>query len=240
MTHNKSVAVTVLSILEKDKLPGILAIVDADFDLLEGKPPASPNLLFTDGHDLEIMLLQSSAFDHLLAELGSEEKIARFRQKCGKDLRFQLLELAMHIGYLRWISLRENLSLKFEGLDFDKFIDRERLTLDSVKLLRTVQSRSAKTILPDAASQQKIEQLKSDTHDALHICCGHDVIDILALGLRKALGNHNTQTVTRESIEMSLRLAYWPDSFFKTNLYASIKHWEDVNTPFVVLASVTA
>jgi hypothetical protein len=44
IAYSKSTAIQVLSILEKEAVPGILAIVDADFDMLEGKSPHSPNL----------------------------------------------------------------------------------------------------------------------------------------------------------------------------------------------------
>ncbi len=43
MTRGKENVQTILSILEKEGQRGILAIVDADFDVLEGKLPATPN-----------------------------------------------------------------------------------------------------------------------------------------------------------------------------------------------------
>ena len=54
--YHKSSAIQVLTILERDSFSGVLAIVDADFDTLEGKLPSSQNLLSTDTHDLETML----------------------------------------------------------------------------------------------------------------------------------------------------------------------------------------
>src|SRR5215468_7650264 len=41
IAYSKSTALQVVSILEKETFPGILAIVDADFDILEGKFPDS-------------------------------------------------------------------------------------------------------------------------------------------------------------------------------------------------------
>jgi hypothetical protein len=52
--------------------------VDADFDRIEGRTPPSANLVFTDLHDLECMLIRSTAFDALLSEFGSSEKLQRF------------------------------------------------------------------------------------------------------------------------------------------------------------------
>ncbi|XZN89210.1 MAG: hypothetical protein ACM65M_16220 [Microcoleus sp.] len=45
IAHNKDNAVKVLNILERDNFAGVLGVVDADFDILEGTVPLSPNLL---------------------------------------------------------------------------------------------------------------------------------------------------------------------------------------------------
>ncbi|MEG4347888.1 DUF4435 domain-containing protein [Microcoleus sp. A003_D6] len=102
--HNKDNAVKVLNILEKDNFAGVLAIVDADFWILEGTVNSNPNLLLTDTHDLETMLLKSPSLEKVLSEHGSEQKVKDF----GKDIRQTLLESAKVIGYLRWASLKFN------------------------------------------------------------------------------------------------------------------------------------
>jgi len=124
VTHSKDNAIKALVILEKDKLLGVLAIVDADFMVLEEMQPSSQNLLLTDMHDLELMIINSPALEKVLVELGSTEKISKLEKTYKKDIRSLLLESAMPIGYLRWVSLREKLSLKFETLKLDRFIDK--------------------------------------------------------------------------------------------------------------------
>jgi len=171
VTFNKDNATKALSLLEKDSFAGVLAIVDADFDMLEGKFPASENLLFTDGHDLEAIMIQSPALEKVLAEFGSESKIASFEKKTGKTVRLILAECGMPVGYLLWISLREKLSLRFEGLSFDRFIDKETLVVDTNKLVRLVQSRSSqpdsdrsqRSRLSDGEIHSKMKELKHDS-----------------------------------------------------------------------------
>src|ERR1019366_2375788 len=204
VAYGRDNAKDLLTILERESFKGVLAIVDADFDVLEEQAPHSPHLLFTDTHDLETMLIQSPALEKVLAELGSEEKLTRFVTMHKKDMRTFLLEYTGLIGYLRWISLREKLSLKFEDMDFSKFVDKDTLKIDNVlKLIRNVQSRSSeKTVrkqILDTELQNKIKQLKSDAHDPWHVCCGHDIVGFLAFGLRKAIG---TVTVEPEMLEI--------------------------------------
>ncbi len=103
--HSKDNAKDAIGMLEAEHIVGVLAIVDADFDVLNGDTPASANILLTDTHDLETMLLQSPALEKLLNEFGSRDKIAWQ----DKEIREVLLEAGTPIGYVRWISLQDRL-----------------------------------------------------------------------------------------------------------------------------------
>ncbi|WP_265274377.1 DUF4435 domain-containing protein [Nostoc sp. KVJ3] len=122
-TSGKQRAIEILKILEQSNFQGVLAIVDADFDRFETLLYTSPNLLCTDSHDLETMLINSPAFNKVLAEFGSEKKIAQFTQ----DVRLVLIKNAMSVGYLLWISKCDGLNLTFEGITFSKFINEQTL-----------------------------------------------------------------------------------------------------------------
>ena len=231
--HNKNNAVAVLNILEQGNFAGVLAIVDADFDILEGSVPLSPNLLFTDTHDLETMLLNSPALEKVLSEHGSEAKINNF----AKDIRQTLLKSAKIVGYLRWASLKFNYCLKFEGLAFNKFVDNETLALNESKLLQTVKNNSQKPGLDEQEMRANMDSLKTDTQDMWYVCCGHDMVDILSNALCKALGSCNSKQVDPNVLEINLRLAYESAHFRLTKLYIAIQTWEQTNQPFEVLSN---
>ena len=234
IAHNKDNAVKVLNILEKDNFAGVLAIVDADFWILEGTFPSSSNLFFTDTHDLETMLLKSPALKKVLSEHGSEQKVKDF----GKDIRQTLLESAKVIGYLRWASLKFSYALKFEGLAFSKFIDDKTLALNESKLLQTVKNNSQKLGLDEAEIIAKMDSLKANAQDMWYVCCGHDMICILSIALCKALGTRNSKQVEPDVLEKDLRLAYESSHFRLTQLYTAIQDWEKTNQPFHVLSSL--
>ena len=232
--YNKKNAVTVLNILEQGNFAGVLAVVDADFDILEGSVSLSQNLLFTDTHDLETMLLKSPALDKVLLEHGSEDKIKGF----AKDIRQTLLESAKVIGYLRWASLKFDYCLKFEDLAFKKFVDDKTLALDESKLLQTVKNNSQKPRLDEPEIRANMDSLKTDTQDMWYICCGHDMISILSIALCKALGSCNSKQVDPNVLEINLRLAYESAHFRLTKLYIAIQTWEQTNQPFQVLPNL--
>lgn len=231
---NKENAVQAIAILDKDNnFTGALAIVDADFDRLEGKLPTSQNILLTDNHDLETMLLQSPALDKLLTEYGSEEKLQDLKES-GKDVREILIQAAVAIGYLRWVSLQQNLALKFEGLSFSKFVDKYTLAISASQLIKTVKARSTENRsekpLPNQSEiENLLDSLKSNDHNPWDVCCGHDLIEILSLGLRKLFGSCQSKDVESDVLEKNLRLAYERSHFGQTQLYTAIQEWEKAN-----------
>jgi Protein of unknown function (DUF4435) len=247
VTGGKQKAIDILQILNNETSPngskfaGILAIVDADFDRLEPSPHQSPNLLRTDTHDLETMILKSSALDKLLAIYCSDDKLKEF----GRDVRTALLEAGMSIGYFLWLSNSENLNLTFDGLKFKEFIDDKTIRLDERKLINEVKNKSqpaAKSALSDPTDiQKRIAAKKQNSHDPWQICRGHDLVEILSIGLRKAWGSNNAIDVVprsnerKSTLESQLSLAYEAAYFLKTQLYQEILAWESSNQPFKVL-----
>ncbi|HAG84438.1 MAG TPA: hypothetical protein DCL61_25610 [Cyanobacteria bacterium UBA12227] len=223
--------IAVLEILEKSSFQGILAIVDADFDRLETSAHNSANLLRTDTHDLETMLLKSFALDKVIAEFGSEEKITKF----GRDVRTALLEAGASVGYLLWISKCDGLNLTFEGITFSKFIDEQTLQIDELGLIQEVKNKSQAFSLKNEDLQQRLISQKSNNHDPWQVCCGHNLVEILSLGLRKAIASTKAADVEPSSLERNLRLAYEEAYFRKTQLYLDIRAWERNNQPFKVL-----
>jgi hypothetical protein len=235
IANSKDNAVNALNILEKDKTLdkplGVLTIVDADFWILEKKLPTSPNLLLTDYHDLELMIMSSPTLDKLIREHGSEDKIRNF----GKNIFNILLQSGQSIGYLRWVSLKYNIALKFEDLSFKKFVSETNLSIDISKLIKALKDNSQKHTLQETQIKGYIKEIENNTYDSRHICCGHDLICLLSIGLCKLLGSSNSNEVKPEVLERELRLGYEFSYFCHTQLYASIKRWEQNNNPYQVL-----
>jgi hypothetical protein len=231
IANNKANAVAASAILERDKFRGVLTIVDADFEMLEPAPDQPPHLIRTDDHDVEAMLIRSPALEKVLAEFGSEAKIA-----ANPDVRERMVESGKPLGYLRWHSLRANLGLRFDELQFSRFLDPTTLNVERRRLVSTLKNHSQKPHLVEQDLLNGIEQLTSSEHDAWQVCCGHDLVEILAVGLQRMLGTNAHTQVRPEIIARSLRLAYESVHFRTTRLYAAIERWEQENPPFIVLA----
>lgn len=231
---NKNNTIKTVKILDKDKFSGILAIVDADFWVLEKVDLASQNVLLTDAHGLETMLFQSPAFDKFLAEFCSEDKLKTMIEQ-RKDVRGILLEIARPIGYLRWYSIRNNLHLKFEGLRFKKFVNIKNLAFSQIDLIKAIKNNSNRPELDEEKLEADLDELQNEAHDIWHICCGHDLVSVLSIGLRSVFGTYEAKQVESNFIGCILRVSYEHSYFQKTNLYRDIQNWEKINHPFKVL-----
>lgn len=228
--------INVLDILDKSMFSGVLGIVDADFDRLETSIHNRSNLLRTDTHDLETMLIKSPALDKVVREFGSEDKIAKF----DIDVRTALVKAGISIGYLRWISQCDRLDLTFNGIKFSKFINEQSLSIDEAKMIQEVKNKSQALSLGNIDIEQRLAKQKSDDHDCWQVCCGHDLVQVLSLGLRKAIGTMKSSDIEPDSLERSLRLAYEEIYFRQTQLYLDICKWESENISFQVFSSLGA
>jgi hypothetical protein len=232
VAFDKATLVAASCLLDHAGFKGALGIVDSDFDGLDGKVLPSPNIVRVDCHDLEAMLVRSPALDAVLHEFASPEKLTRFESRFGRPLRAWLTQAALPLGYLRWNSLRAGLNLRFEGLRFSSFIDVGTLELKPAALLVELKNRSQNW----AVSDQQLTEAgwPADRHDnPWHVCCGHDMTELLALALRRVIGSR--QGLTASNIASGLRLAYNHQDFLGSEVRAAISRWQET-TGFSVLA----
>lgn len=221
---NKENVLDAIKILESDdNIQGFLGIVDADFDHVDGSLPTSQNVVVTDEHDVEMMIVKTNAFDDVLLELGSKNKICKFPSI--NRIRCDLIEKALTIGYLRHLSITDNLNLRFEGLDFKAFINRKSLEMNIEEMIRRVFALKRIPGLREKSIRDKLlEVVENANEDPYQICCGHDFVEIFGIALRNALGsNKSTKKVSSELLGSMLRLAYDSEDFRQTKLYSDAK-----------------
>ena len=227
----------IATILELDRTGfcGAVGVVDADFSKLRGEVPASRNLFFTDLHDIECMSIASPALESVLAELADREKVIEF----ATPIRDRLLTIGSFIGSLRLASARESWSIRFDGLNFEAFIRESALMFEETELINEVRGHfGGGGLSPPSASALDVamKRVLSEDHDLWHLCCGHDLVKILSIGLRRIWGSRTSSEVKPDRLEMMLRLAYERSYLIATQLYRDLRAWEVANVPFVVLA----
>ena len=177
------------------------------------------------------MLICSPALNRVLIQFGSRDKIASL----GRDVLDILLERALPMGCLRLHSQRSNLNLKFQGIDFARWITRAAFKPNVNALITLVKRNSNRRDLSSQLLLDAIGELEEAGYDPREICCGTDLIEILSIGLRGQLGSSRTSRVNSETLRTSLSLAYEEQEFRTSHLGMAIQTWEDQQTGFRVL-----
>jgi hypothetical protein len=233
--RGKDMALSALEILEAENIQGIFSIVDLDFELCGITSYSSQNVILTDFHDLEVMLLMSTSLDKVLDEYGSKLKIELFEKDMKQTVINQLLTLGLPLGYLRFISLRNQINLNFDGIIYSKFIDRSKFSINIKQLVKVVKDKSNMHKLDENGLCSEISALiEQKLYSPLHVCCGHDLVSILSIGLQSILGSNSSGIVAPEMLEKALRIGYESTDFHQTNLYKKVLAWELLNFPFAV------
>jgi hypothetical protein len=230
VTHGFEKALAVIQLLRKRQHTGhFFAILDADFRRIEGKMPPDECVFLTDYHDLEMMLIASSAWQQILDLHASEQKLNDFQQN--RPLKEVLFSLATAIACLRLLNGRENLGLRFKAknsaqpLAYHRFVDKDSLTLkDQRELIKFFLDLSQQQALHIEELVVKIEAISMEKMDPHELCNGHDVIQLLHLALKKAVGS--MQNVSPVDLESKFLLAYDSQDFQRTQLFAALKAWE--------------
>ena len=221
----------VVHILTEQNFMGVLGMVDADFGRVVGAGTLSINLVMSDGHDLETMLLMSTALEDVLSEFGSQAKIDSLEEGVWQIIT----NLALPLARLRLYANVRGLPLRFEGINYSSWLPRAEFVADIDLLIQEVKNRSQRPDLSDEALKSAILETEGLDHDVSEMCNGHDLIAILSIGLRNKFGSNSAQAVEPEKLGTALRLAYRESSFRATNLFHSIAEWESSSGGFGIL-----
>lgn len=215
---------------------GFVAVLDADFERLDGTMIEDPDVIWTDLHDLETMLIHSPALEMVLGEHGSRERRDAFEEK--QSIREALLANALPLGRLRWSVRRRGLDLvfkkqqgkKFHYVDYHKFCDRGTWTVDIAAMIQKVLDFNNRHDLKVADLLQGMQALPEA--DPWQVVVGHDLVGILLLGLRSKLGNLTEMDI--ETLQKDLRLAFERAYLEKTAMYTALRAWEARHEGFCI------
>ena len=245
-TGGKSKLLVLMKELEDKSFVNFLAIIDADFDNILNASYPSPNIIRTETHDLEMLILKlDTIFKNIFSEYIDPEKFNQFlirsehhfesRNEAILYLKELILNTIEFIGKFKfWNQSRENNRLKFEKLDFEEFFDSKTFKIDKDDLFKSVNFNSIKkTDISDI--KKGIESLKDLQFDIWNICSGHDFIEVFVLGIRNNFGyEKKIPKIDHERIIEFIHGLFNAELFKTTELYKKIKDWEKQKKIFVL------
>jgi hypothetical protein len=215
-TEGKRNATGALNVLRKSKQAGVLVVVDADFSRLDGQLILDPDVISTEDHDMEAMLLKSPAPTKPMVEYDLKP------DDFGERLGPLLAKAAVPLGYLRLASIKNKLSLGFNSLEYGKFVTGPPPGIDPGTLVQEVLAKNPQCNRSATDLLGMMVALENANHDTWQVGCGHDMTAILSALLAGKL----KREVSPYTVERQLRLSYHPTDFAPTDLCKEIKDWE--------------
>lgn len=220
----------VLEIMSKLSWEKLFAIIDADYLHLENNQISEDNIFLTDTHDIETMIIKSPALDNFLCEYADHDKLENYLDRSDyRDLKSILIMNSILIGYVKWVSIKNNLNLSFKELEYKSFLDLDNsLEFLVDDFFDHLISNSPNYNGTKDLIINKIKEIKSSEYDNWQLCSGHDMTEILLIFLHNDIGIYTANSLkNRGMLEGALRMSY-EGSFYKdTNLYFNIKNWAE-------------
>lgn len=235
VAHGKANALDAMKLLAAQGVEGVLAFVDADFDRLDGTLPVDPNVIVSDYHDVEMMLLMSQSLSKLLGEYGSQDKLGKFVVRTSAlSVLEHIQQQCAYLAELRYRNHQRRWNLRFKGIDHSKFTDGRTLSVTMAKALRTVFANTGATPAKLAEVEAELPS-QARTENLADFCNGHDCTQMLAIGMRQCLGSHAKSIACPENVERLLRIGYEEADFAASGVVAAFREWEANNTGLSVL-----
>lgn len=216
--------------LDDESFRGALGVTDNDYDSLMSVKIVSKNLVVTETHDLECLLIRSPALETVLAEFGDPEKIEEFVRSSGVDVRAALLERALFFGRLRWAALKFELDVNHDAISVARFVHPDPWEVDRDGLVGAALQGSSES---EASLLGYVESLPNA--DPWLVAQGHDMLGILRTGLQQALGNIRSSRTGTDHIAQVLRSAFSDQHLRSTLLAKNISGWETLNPTYHIL-----
>ena len=247
-TFGKKNAIKVIAILIREKYVGVIAIVDDDFDALNGSKIKAENIVSTDTHDIENLIIVSPALDKYLLYLLPEDK-RKYQTLFAKEIRKSIIEMGLPLGFIRWYYNLKDIQADFSAINFRCFVDVRNRKLNIQSAIREILTKNKDTGLQENDLLLHVRD-NSKRNEWWLICQGHDLIKLLFLILPGMLVNYAPrdkrgqdkyfETIDpmingENSIVKYLAMCYERSSFEKTEMYSWIVDWETRNSPYCIM-----
>ena len=218
----------VVSIIEKLKEEEfknkVIGFIDKDYryelDYINKDLP----IVETDYRDLEISMIESTAFSRVIIELCSQNKV--YKSDDGNidygRIKSEIYDIINLLSRIRFFSLKNGENLSLRKLDHDKIFSSKDTEIEIENLIKHLNNINNFTVNNDFIISCNDYELPKSLEDKRNISCGHDFMAILGITLKNKFGNNNSKEVSQEKMESAFRMSYQDDDFHMTDMYSKL------------------
>ncbi|MCK6523258.1 DUF4435 domain-containing protein [Myxococcota bacterium] len=215
-------------------IPGLLAVIDVDWDHIDGTPHGLPDLFTTDTRDLESMLvLCERSLDAVVRSYADPDAHEAMEASQGAELRALLLERARLFGRLRWLHRRRGCTFAFHDGLLNTYVDANTWLVDEAGLLQALVTMG---LAPDEVTLRAELVTLPEVQDAW-LCRGHDLLILLARALSGPLKPAGQRKQPgQDDLLRALTLAAVPSGALNgTRLFVELRAWGVQNPSYAFL-----
>lgn len=216
----------------KNRKKGYLAILDADFEFITHKSSTEENVILTDFHDIEMVILYSKPnLRRIYSELTKNIIILNYETQKRSSFIGSILNAAYEIGLYKLVCNTPKFKkISLDEIPYSDIID-DSFSVNLDELVRRTKGKN----FTDFELTTAIEIQRENHFDMYQVCCGHDVTSIMAISLTAkenagfGYGENKDWKKCKIIIEELLRSIYDLNKFKKTGMYKEIIAWENKN-----------
>lgn len=233
---NCKAALEIASEYQNHKAKDILQLtvfIDRDYLFALGKITPPTNVVVSELRDIECMMFDSVCYDRVVDEYLSTQKLEKSNLK-KSDIKEKVISVAAEFGCIRFASQKLEWNISFSSLDYEKFVNIDSFSIErkncvrhvnggqSLQKLAPTQCQTPKRLLDTdyAIALEEARKNKALTQPLLK-ARGHDLMELLCLGLRKRWGNKAAQELSTPILEKTFRIAY-PEILKSTTTFATL------------------
>ncbi len=240
--HGRPNAIDALDDLDRSGFNGLLVLVDQDDWVFTGRHKKHKSLLWSDGRDLESTLLRAGVGVRILAQYGDKGIVAQIEKETGRPLLDLIAEWSAVVGVMRWISQRDGLGLRTNGVNAFDYVDQKSLEIaveDAAKaiVVRTNGKLPQPPHVLISRVTREAKKVLAKSPDAWLFCSGHDLCHTMVGGLIEEFGRTMCSRLTFELLEAAVRAAIAWSDFEATALYEKMRAWEKANKPYRIFST---
>ncbi len=218
-------------ILYDEGFPGVLGMVDADFERVLGTITEHEGLIFSEHHDFDLDVASSGCFEPYLLEVADHVKIDAIGGP--RSLFTAIIDSLKPLGALRYSNVRHSLGYSLSRVDMDLFYDGKSIDID--EMIESVSWGKHDCAESKRNLRAFIDRYNSSNIDLMQLTSGHDFCEALGIALRDFAGSRRAPQTWRSEIEMHFRLAFDREHFQGTSAASAIHAWQAANLPYRLL-----
>jgi len=204
----------------------VLGLIDRDYRDLDGKQIYHQNIILTDYRDIENMLFETKALLKIYSTYGSFEKLPKKNDDIDiEKIKSNLNSVAYKLGMFKAYCYFNHVEISFENIDHKKFIDSDKISLDDNKFIKNLNGHNpGKESLIGRIKWQDTQSgwIPTDKEKSpAYIRHGHDLMEIIAISLKKKWGSRGG-SCNRKEVEEWFCIAVEDEEL------KQYKFWKDI------------